>query len=390
MNMQKNPFIFSNQWKYRLTRHIAFWLFWAFFQGILYASTPATMHQGFVKNLPAAMVDSFIYLIVHIFFAYSLMYFVIPKLLLKQKYWLTGIFVSVIIVTTAVVSALLTKYAITPLRISVWGSAYQYTSVKVYNDDFYKSLLAGLRGGLTIGGMAAAIKLMKHWYIEEQRNLQLQKENIESQLQLLKAQVHPHFLFNTLNNIYSYTQKTSPIAAKMVSGLSDMLRFILYEANQSFVPLSKELRMVQDYINLEQIRYGNKLEIHINLPEETYNLHIAPLLLLPLVENCFKHGASNILENPWINLDITLTQNKMQMKLINGKPTTPKDNTKNHGIGISNVEKRLMLLYPHKHEFMVTNDIDVFIVNLKVELEQRKNEEIEPLIAEKSFEKVYA
>ncbi|MBN8838489.1 MAG: histidine kinase [Sphingobacteriia bacterium] len=251
-------------------------------------------------------------------------------------------------------------------------------------------MLAGLRGGLTIGGMAAAIKLMKHWYIEEQRNLQLQKENIESQLQLLKAQVHPHFLFNTLNNIYSYTQKTSPIAAKMVSGLSDMLRFILYEANQSFVPLSKELRMVQDYINLEQIRYGNKLEIHINLPEETYNLHIAPLLLLPLVENCFKHGASNILENPWINLDITLTQNKMQMKLINGKPTTPKDNTKNHGIGISNVEKRLMLLYPHKHEFMVTNDIDVFIVNLKVELEQRKNEEIEPLIAEKSFEKVYA
>ena len=181
------------------------------------------------------------------------------------------------------------------------------------------SLLGGLRGAITIGGLAAAIKLMKYWYIKEQRNLQLQKENAEAGLQLLKAQIHPHFLFNTLNNIYSYTQNTSPSASKMITGLSDMLRYILYEGNQPLVPLHKELQMIQDYINLEKIRYGNRMELHVDLPENTHGLFIAPLLLLPLVENCFKHGTSNMLEQPWINLEISIQGKQMQMKLLNGK-----------------------------------------------------------------------
>jgi LytS/YehU family sensor histidine kinase len=230
--------------------------------------------------------------------------------------------------------------------------------------------LAGLRGGLTVGGIAAAIKLKKHWYIKEQRNLQLQKENVESQLQLLKAQVHPHFLFNTLNNIYSYTQNTSPAAAKMVSGLSDLLRFMLYEGDQRVILLSRELKMVQDYISLEQIRYGNKLDIHLDLPENTHDLYIAPLLLLPLVENCFKHGTTDMLEQPLINLQLTLDKNEMRMKLINGKVNESPVRQKTQGIGIANVQKRLSLLYPGKHEFVITNNAEVFVVNLRIELEQ--------------------
>jgi LytS/YehU family sensor histidine kinase len=239
--------------------------------------------------------------------------------------------------------------------------------------SFYLALLAGLRGGITIGGLAAAIKLMKYWYIKEQRNLQLQKENAESQLQLLKAQVHPHFLFNTLNNIYSYTQNTSPAASKLVTGLSDLLRFVLYEAGQAEVSLEKELKMINDYIDLEKVRYGNKLDLDIQLPQQTNNLYIAPLLLLPLVENCFKHGTSNMLEQPWISLHINLQDTQMQMKLLNGK-TDPPEEENPHGIGIQNVKKRLGLLYPQKHEMIITSDNEVFIVNLKIEL----NEKTEP------------
>ncbi|MBN8878846.1 MAG: histidine kinase [Sphingobacteriales bacterium] len=230
--------------------------------------------------------------------------------------------------------------------------------------------MAGLRGGITIGGLAAAIKLIKSLYLKEQRNLQLKKENAESQLQLLKAQVHPHFLFNTLNNIYSFTQNTSPQASKLVTGLSDLLRFILYECNQPLVPLSKELKMIGDYIELEKVRYGNELELHLDLPTETDDLYIAPLLLLPLIENCFKHGTSQILEQPWVSLHIDLKDRQMQMKLLNGKSvksTTPKSGS---GIGINNVKKRLELLYPGKHELTITDEEDVFIVNLKIELEQ--------------------
>jgi LytS/YehU family sensor histidine kinase len=188
----------------------------------------------------------------------------------------------------------------------------------------------------------------------------------------LKAQVHPHFLFNTLNNIYSHTQDVAPQASKMVTGLSELLRFILYEANQPTVPLSKELKMIQDYINLEKVRYGNKLDLYLDLPEKTYDLHITPLLLLPLVENCFKHGTSQILEQPWINLQVTLHGKQMHMKLLNGKLHQPGGQQSSSGIGIKNVEKRLALLYPGKHELSITNEEEVFIVNLKIELEQKK------------------
>src|SRR6185436_3871332 len=153
---------------------------------------------------------------------------------------------------------------------------------QITGEGIYLSLLAGLRGGITIGGIAVSIKLMKHWYVKEQRNLQLQKENAEAQLQLLKAQVHPHFLFNTLNNIYSHTQGVAPVASQLALGLSDMLRFMIYECNQPQVSLAKELKMIQDYVTLEKIRYGNRLDVQIDLPPYTENLLIAPLLLLPL------------------------------------------------------------------------------------------------------------
>ena len=220
----------------------------------------------------------------------------------------------------------------------------------------------------TIGGIAASIKLMKHWYVKEQRNLQLQKENAESQLQLLKAQVHPHFLFNTLNNIYSHTQNTAPVASQLVMGLSDLLRFMLYECNQPQVPLSKELKMIQDYISLEQIRYDDHLDVHVDLPANTDNLAIAPLLLLPLVENCFKHGTSNMLEQPWFSLQVTLENKRMYVKLVNGKAGEVSNN--NHkGIGILNVRKRLALIYPGRYELTITDEEDVFIVNLWLQLD---------------------
>jgi LytS/YehU family sensor histidine kinase len=229
--------------------------------------------------------------------------------------------------------------------------------------------MAGLRGAITIGGIAASIKLMKLWYVKEQRNLQLQKENAEAQLQLLKAQVHPHFLFNTLNNIYSHTQNTAPVASQLVMGLSDMLRFMLYECNQSQVPLSKELKMIQDYISLEQIRYDDHLDVHIDLPANTDNLAIAPLLLLPLVENCFKHGTSHMIEQPWLSLRVTLEKDRMYMKLMNGK-TNEIVNNDYKGIGIMNVRKRLDLLYPGRHELTITDEEDVYIVNLWLQLEK--------------------
>jgi LytS/YehU family sensor histidine kinase len=214
---------------------------------------------------------------------------------------------------------------------------------------------------------------MKHWYQKDHHNMVLQKENAQSQLQLLTAQVHPHFLFNTLNNIFSQIQNESPKGSKMIMGLSDMLRYILYEGQKPLVPLQQELQMITEYINLEKIRYGNKLEVFIALPSNTDGIYIAPLLLLPFVENCFKHGTSHMLQNPWINFTLEIKEATLIMKLMNGKPPSGREQCR-QGIGIANVQQRLNLIYKDKHELQITEDEEVFIVNLRVELTKLEKE----------------
>ena len=203
------------------------------------------------------------------------------------------------------------------------------------------TLLNVTKGVFTGAGFLVMLRYIKQWYVKEQRNLQLQKENAESQLQLLTAQVHPHFLFNTLNNIYSQTQTESPKGSKMIMELSDMLRYILAEGNKPLVPLVKEITMIQDYINLERVRYGNKLDLHLSIPGKVDNLQIAPLILLPFVENSFKHGASKFLSAPWINLKLEINGQELNMKLMNGKDLFHQDGHTKSGIGIGNVKKKI-------------------------------------------------
>ncbi|HET6226126.1 MAG TPA: histidine kinase [Bacteroidia bacterium] len=369
--MMQHPFIFSDEPKYRIARHLAFWTFWWLFQGFLYAFVAINSATAYFLRLPASLAESFIYLWAHIFLSYSLMYFVVPRFLLKQKYWLTALWVVILFLLTAAFSSILSVTFVEQVRDWIMGKNY-VGPPRTMRVNIFLSLLAGLRGAITIGGLATAIKLMKYWYMKEQKNLQLQNENVAAQMQLLKAQIHPHFLFNTLNNIYSYTQNTSTVASQLVMGLSDMLRYMLYECNQPLVPLAKELKMLKDYITLETIRYDNKLEVNIDLPENVDRMYIAPLLLLPFVENCFKHGASNMLEQPWISLSIQLQEKTLSMKLVNGKSESEELATQKQGIGITNVEKRLQLLYSGKHELIITNDDHVFVVDLKVELERKR------------------
>jgi LytS/YehU family sensor histidine kinase len=230
-------------------------------------------------------------------------------------------------------------------------------------------------GALIGAAMATSFKLFKHYYLKNHRIQQLMKENIAAQLQILRAQVHPHFLFNTLNNIFSQTQTESPKGSRMIMGLSDTLRYILYEGQKPLVPLKQELLMVNDYINLEKIHYGNKIDVHVLTPDKTDDFYIAPLLLLPFIENCFKHGTGNMLQNPWINLTVEMMNNRLEMKLMNGKTPLSGDDESKPGIGISKVRQRLDLLYKDKYDLQVTEDEEVFIVDLWIELAKVKDQE---------------
>jgi len=369
--MQRYPFIFSDERNYRFWRHFVFWACWWAFQVLLYGYTPILTGLMPGDRITISLIESTLYMVPHLFMAYSLMYFVIPKFIVKGKYTVAVLLVTLIAIITALISSGIAHFILDGLRKRMfpeWGEWLK----RLRASSIWLSLLAGLRGGITIGGLAAAIKLMKYWYVKEQRNLQLQKENTESQLQLLKAQVHPHFLFNTLNNIYANTQGIAPVGSKLVMGLSDMLRYMLYECNQPFVPLAKELQLIKDYVSLEKIRYGNRLEVHLDIPNDTDDLEIAPLLLLPFVENCFKHGASHMIDQPWISLFVTIEKREMKMKLVNGKAPGYQPKKSSGGIGIKNVRKRLELLYSEKFFLDIQEEDEVYIVNLKLELQKGK------------------
>lgn len=363
--MQRYPFIFSDEKSWRLRRHLVFWTSWWLFQSFLYSFSAGVFNVSYFRRLPYASLESLIYLGPHIFLAYSLMYLVIPKFLLKAKYVAAVGVVILLFLATGVIASGIGIYILGGIRTYFFKSN---VPVHINEINFFLGLLAGLRGAITIGGLAAAIKLMKYLYTKEQRNLQLQKENISSQLQLLKAQVHPHFLFNTLNNIYAEIQNGSAAAAGMVMSLSEMLRYMLYECQKPLVPLEKELRMLKQYMMLEQVRYGDRLDLSVQLPETNIQrLQIAPLLLLPFIENCFKHGTSGMIDQPWVSLDMQVVKNELKMKLMNGKPAG--ESPHSPGIGLENAGKRLELLYPGKHSLVINNEEEVFIVNLKLQLE---------------------
>jgi sensor histidine kinase YesM len=373
--MEGYPFIFSNEKNYRIKRHVVFWLFWFLFFGILYAYTANKSILPNFKRPPVTLVDSLFFLSAHMFLAYSLMYVVVPKFLLKGKYLFAAILVLVCFFIAAVISAIIGSYILPYIRYQLFEIEY----IHPINNTFLLALLAGLRGAITIGGIAVAIKLMKHWYQKEQKNLVLQKENTESQLQLLKSQVHPHFLFNTLNNIYSLTLTKSENAPVVVSHLSDLLRYMLYECNEKEVPLSKEVEMLKKYIELEKLRYGNRIDISFKYSGTGNDLKIAPLLLLPFIENSFKHGVSEQLEQCWINLHLHVVENELRFHLTNS--TNGEGMSAKGGIGLQNIKKRLDLLYTDKYHLIIKEDEDMYLVKLELKLTGiQEHQVVEPTI----------
>jgi len=368
--MQQIPFIYSNSAQWRILRHLSFWLLWFLFQLLIYSfsPSPALQQQSFLHRLIITSPETLMYMIPSVFLAYTLMYLVIPKLVLPGRYGWATVCAIILVFITAALSAALSVTVIDYLRhfnVDKISPLVARESHPVFYVQFGVAMLAGLRGSITVGGVAAAIKLMKCFYERQQAALLLEKEKANAELQMLKAQLHPHFLFNTLNNIYSFTQEVSEKASGMIMGLSQLLRYILYDCSKPLVPLEKELKMVSDYLNLESIRYDEGLDMSVQMPKTT-DLLIAPLMLLPFIENAFKHGASLVAENPWINLAIFINKNELSMTLINGKPITIKN--LNPGIGVANVRKRLELLYPSQHELVINDEEEMYIVNLRVTL----------------------
>ena len=192
--------------------------------------------------------------------------------------------------------------------------------------------------------------------------MRVQQEKATAELQLLKAQVHPHFLFNTLNNIYSFSLDNSPKTPELILKLSSLLSYMLYDCKTDEVRLEKEIGIMKNYLDLEKERYGNKIEISWNVSGDIKDKFIAPLLLLPFLENAFKHGASEQIEKPWLGVDISVKNDTILYKIVNSKNENVEESK--NGIGINNVKKRLELLYQGKYELKINDEGSFYVVSL--------------------------
>ena len=380
--------IFSEKKSGRIGRHLLFWVVWGGYFVATYMAFPFLRPEhSYFRNIPFTLAESLIHLTLQAIITYTTLYFILP-IYTEQKRFLKGLLLIVACWGLYfLVHYYMTKTG-TPALLQ-WALPEKYVkgTTRPYEMIRYTSLLAVFLGALSTTIFMASFKYIKQWYLKEQRNIQLHKENTESQLQLLTAQVHPHFLFNTHNNVYSKTQKESPEGSQMIMGLSDLLRYILYEGRKPLVPLDKELQMILEYIKLEKMRVGNKLDLHYLVNDKTRDIYIAPLLLLPFVENCFKHGTGGMLQNPWINLTIEVKDTTLMMKLMNGKARLNEVDTK-RGVGIENVKQRLDLLYRDKHDLQIREEEEAFIVVLKLELE--RFEETRNFISQPTTENLYA
>ncbi|GAB3967412.1 hypothetical protein GCM10028806_09740 [Spirosoma terrae] len=200
-------------------------------------------------------------------------------------------------------------------------------------------------------------------------NARLQQQNTELELNYLKSQINPHFLFNVLNSVYSLTEEKCPRAAQLVHQLSSLMQYTLYETGESKVTLEKELQFIRDYVSLEKTRVGKRVDIQMELPDLAgEDVLIAPFVLIPFVENAFKHGVQSSARKSWVKLSVVVEKTTVQLSVRNSKPA--KSESTVGGLGLANARKRLDTLYPG-HVLHVTEDKNEYYVVLTLNVASR-------------------
>ncbi|MES2730756.1 MAG: histidine kinase [Bacteroidota bacterium] len=342
-------------WNNRILQHMVFWTVYVLFYGFLWGSQDDNYERSFVSEL----IDLPIKLVL----VYLTLYVLMPRYLLQKRYLpFFGLLLPLLIIGSLLLRVayfyyFIPKYITDQVHMPFW---YPYRIVKS---------MVNLN---SVVFFTAAIKLVKHWYQHQQAAQSLEKEKLEAELKLLKAQIHPHFLFNTLNNLYSLTLKKSDAAPEVVLKLSELMDYMLYQTSEAQVPLDREINYIRNYIALERIRYGNRLDLSFNVSGDIAGWGIAPMLLLPFIENSFKHGVSGEIDGVWVTIDVKVKEGLLSMKVENSKSLgIHKIAAGNYteGIGLKNVKRRLELLYSNKHELTITDEETSYLVGLRLTLD---------------------
>ena len=376
--MQWHNFLFSRQPPHRNRRHLIGWLLWWFYivftvfatkelssNSVFNQYQPGLTRLGYLQYSGLVLLKSFFLLITHVCFCYSIIYILVPGYLLKKKY---GFFIAGVLLACTLIIPV--GYFLYTLIYPFIDELFHLPSTGANKSVLWASIDAGLINALKVTLVAAAITLLKGWWSKQKEKEKLEKEKISAELQLLKAQIHPAFLFSTLTNIIEHARAASPMAPEMLIKLSDLLSYMLYECDAPKVRLEKEISMLKEYISLEKIRQGEKLEMTFQISGNLNGQMISPLMLLPFIDNSLSYCNKENTEQAWVNLDITIDDNNLSMKLINGMPAGIADDSASNEVLLANVKKRLQLLYPGRYELRINTEQEMLMVYLNLNLKE--------------------
>ncbi len=335
----------------RLLLHLLFWcivlLFFTYFFG------------AENKNYSETLLFSLFLMPITIATTYVSIYKLIPDYLIKKRYFLFALYSLYTIIISGYLIMLSIFFSL------IYISNFEYTSM----NPITRNIILVTTAVYLVTIIVSAFKLLKLNFKNTSKANNLEKKILETQLKLkeqelnyLKMQIHPHFLFNTLNTMYGFALKKADEAPEMILKLSNLLDYLLYKVDKPFVLLTDEINHIKDYIELEKLRFNNTLNIDLKCNTISENIKIAPMLFLPFIENSFKHGAlvNGVLV---IKISITCSNKNIHFYIEN---TYKKSETSTKGIGLENMQKRLDLLYKDHYNLKIETKNDTFKVNLEL------------------------
>lgn len=333
----------------KIIKHLLFWILIS----LLWSARDLVYHQNFLQNLRTNVYTFLPYA----FLVYFNLYVLIPKLLLVKK---RVFYVSLLLLGLFLIT-LLSSWSL-DLYFTKFNNL---TTASFFASDEGKiSILTEL---LVIIGISMTFYFFNEWNQKEKYAAEVDKKKLEAELHQLKSQINPHFLFNSLNSIYIMLGQNLELGKETLLQFSDLLSHQIYENNKKSVPLSKEIENLKNYIKLEKIRHEDVVKLDYKFPSGLNNLYVTPMLFLPIIENAFKHGQSN--DEYWITIKMEVSQhNILSLSVENSLNTSGKIQTKNHGIGLTNVKRRLELIYPKAHKLSIEKNETAFKVDLKLKL----------------------
>ena len=297
------------------------------------------------------MTNMMIRVVFYMAIVYFNLLFLFPRYLKQNHFYLYTILLAVSVVLITPIESVIHYYLF-----------YRDESLLDINKNIFT-------GGFFMGFSSTLFKIINDWASHQNEKVDLQRQSLQSELNFLKSQINPHFLFNTLNSLYALTLKKSDKAPEIVLRLSEMMRYMLYECNEPKVPLSKEIKYVNNYLELEKLRHGKKFQIDFNIEGNVNGQMITPLLFIPFLENSFKHGMDLQLSEGYVKINLDVNENKLNLNVENSRSKmVNKPEKKSGGIGLTNVKRRLKLVYPKKHTLNIKKDENQFKVSLDLDL----------------------